>query len=126
MFVEDLNADFNAADLDDRESNGDDIFMLLPLIFGAFGKIPSTIRLIWPVITVFLDEFLMSTSLWISSPVLPTGAYLVEPIRFLIFISLMAYRFLYSEKCMKLKNFLIFVIAWLKNEISRNGFFLVV
>ena len=47
MFVEDLNADFNAADLDDRESNGDDIFMLLPLIFGAFGKIPSTIRLIY-------------------------------------------------------------------------------
>ena len=47
MFVEDLNADFNAADLDDKESNGDEIFMLLPLIFGAFGKIPSTILLIY-------------------------------------------------------------------------------
>ena len=29
MFVEDLNADFNAADFDDKESNGDEIFMQL-------------------------------------------------------------------------------------------------
>ena len=44
-FVDDLNADFKAADLFDKDSKGDDRFILLPPIFGAFGNIPSTKRL---------------------------------------------------------------------------------
>ena len=42
---------------------------------------------------VFLVEFLMlSTSLLASSPVLETGAYFVEPIRFLMVIKLIVVR----------------------------------
>ena len=43
MLVDDLNADFKAADFDESESKGE-MFILLPM-FGMFGKIPSTMRL---------------------------------------------------------------------------------
>ena len=48
--------------------------------------------------TVVLAEFcILSTSLLVASPVLPTGAYFVDPIRFLMLISLIGLQVLTFE-----------------------------
>ena len=63
---------------------------------------------------VFLVEFFMlSTSLLASSPVLETGAYFVEPIRFLMVIKLIVVRSLGFLMLMISMNHLKFYfIAW--------------
>ena len=75
---------------------------------------------------VFLVEFLMlSTSLLASSPVLETGAYFVEPIRFLMVIKLIVVRSLGIFDVDDIDESLevLFHSMARKNEINGNCFF---
>ena len=75
---------------------------------------------------VFLVEFLMlSTSLLASSPVLETGAYFVEPIRFLMVIKLIVVRSLGFFDVDDIDDSLevLFHSMARKNEINGNCFF---